>query len=249
MVDSEPARVRVRVYGALRYFTEEAEQDVPIGQPRSVKDLLESLGVPHPEIDLVVVNGEVVGFDRTVGAGDRVAAYPPWHGVELDSPVRPAPPAPRFVLDVHLGTLARRLGILGLDVDYETDRDDVTLARIAVEDDRILLTRDRQLLMRREVVHGYCPRSDDPDEQLLEVVRRFVSEDDLAPFTRCPTCNEALQAAAKADVVDQLGPHTRATHDHFHRCPGCGRVFWPGTHVDALAPVVEAARTAARRPA
>lgn len=247
MVSDEPGRIRVRVYGALQFFTEEAEQDVPIGAPRSVKDLLESLGIPHPEIDLVVVNGEVVDFARAVGAGDRVAAYPPWHGMDLPSPVRPPPPAPRFVLDVHLGTLARRLGVLGLDVDYATDRDDVALARIAVEEDRILLTRDRQLLMRREIVHGYCPRSDDPDEQLMEVVGRFVTEDDLAPFTRCPSCNEPLHPVPKAKVLDQLGPHTQATHDDFHRCPDCGRVFWPGTHVDALAPVVEAARASARR--
>ena len=246
MGDAEPGRVRVRTYGALRFFTEQDEQEVPVGAPRSVKDLLESLGVPHPEIDLVVVNGEVVGFDRTVMAGDRVAAYPPWHGVDLDSPVRPPPPAPRFVLDVHLGTLARRLGVLGLDVDYSTDRDDVALARIAVEQDRVLLTRDRQLLMRREIIHGYCPRSDDPDEQLLEVVRRFVTEEDLAPFTRCPTCNDLLETVSKAAVVAQLGPHTRATHDDFRCCPGCGRAFWPGSHVDALRPLVEQARSVAR---
>lgn len=246
MGDDEPGHVRVRLYGDLEYFADAAEQDVPVGAPRSVKDLLESRGVPHPEIDLVVVNGEVVGFDRAVRAGDRVAAYPPWHGVDLPSPVRPAPPAPRFVLDVHLGTLARRLRILGLDTDYATDRDDATLARIAVEDGRILLTRDRALLMRRAVVHGYCPRSDDPDEQLLEVVSRFVTVEDLAPFTRCPGCNEVLEEVAKADVLDQLGPHTQATHDDFRRCPVCGRAFWPGSHVEAMSGVVAAARAVAR---
>lgn len=247
MSDGEPERVQVRVYGGLRFFTDAAELSVPVGARRSVKDLLESLGVPHPEIDLVVVNGEVVGFDRLVGAEDRVAAYPPWHGVDLPSPLRPAAPDVRFVLDVHLGTLARRLGVLGLDVDYATDRDDVALVRIATEEDRILLTRDRRLLMRREVVHGYCPRSDDPDEQLLEVVARFVDEDDLAPFSRCPSCNAQLSPVPKADVLDHLGPHTRATHDAFQQCPGCGRVFWPGSHVEALAPVVAAARAVARR--
>ncbi|MDZ7775358.1 MAG: MoaD/ThiS family protein [Bacteroidales bacterium] len=127
MADDGPGRVRVRVHGDLRFFTDAAEQDVPVGAPRSVKDLLESLGVPHPEIDLVVVDGEVVGFDRPVTAGDRVAAYPPWPAVDLPSPVRPPRPASRFVLDVHLGTLARRLGVLGLDVDYATDRDDAAL--------------------------------------------------------------------------------------------------------------------------
>lgn len=240
-----PERVRVRVYGDLQFFTDEPEQDVPIGQPRSVKDLLESVGVPHPEIAVVVVNGTVVGFDQRVRGGDRVAAYPPWHTLDVAPSVQPPRPAPRFVLDVHLGTLARRLGVLGLDVDYATDRDDVALARIAEEDDRVLLTRDRQLLMRSSIRHGYCPRSDDPDEQVLEVVRRFLTEDDLAPFTRCPACNDELAAVAKEDVLDAIGPHTRATQDEFHRCPACDRVFWPGSHVDALAPLVERARHAA----
>ncbi len=245
MIDTSPERVRVRVYGDLRFFTGQDEQDVPIGEPRSVKDLLESVGVPHPEIDVVVVNGDVVGFDRTVRGGDRVAAYPPWHAVDVGSPVRRPRPAPRFVLDVHLGTLARRLGVLGLDVDYATDRDDAALARIADEHGRILLTRDRQLLMRREIVHGYCPRSDDPDEQVLEVVRRFVTADDLAPFTRCPRCNHELVEVPKQQVLDRIGPHTRATQDDFRTCPGCDRVFWPGSHVEALAPLVEQAREVA----
>lgn len=246
MAEEAPGHVHVRVYGDLQWFVDQPEQEVPVGAPRSVKDLLESLGVPHPEIDLVVVNGEVTGFGHAVQAGDRVAAYPPWHAVDVDSPVRPPRPAPRFVLDVHLGTLARRLGVLGLDVDYATHRDDATLARIAADEDRILLTRDRQLLMRAEVVHGYCPRSDDPDTQLLEVVGRFVATDELAPFTRCPDCNTRLEPVAKADVLDAIGPHTQATHDQFHRCPTCARVFWPGSHVEALGAVVDAARDAAR---
>lgn len=246
VVDTSPERVRVRVYGDLRFFTDQDEQEVPIGEPRSVKDLLESVGVPHPEIDVVVVNGDVVGFDRLVLGGDRVAAYPPWHAVDVESPVRQPRPEPRFVLDVHLGTLARRLGVLGLDVDYDTDRDDVALARIATEQDRILLTRDRRLLMRSEIVHGYCPRSDDPDEQVLEVVRRFVAQDDLAPFTRCPRCNEELVEVPKQDVLHRIGPHTQATQDDFRSCPACDRVFWPGSHVDALAPLVDQAQEVAR---
>jgi hypothetical protein len=244
-VDTTPERVRVRVYGDLQFFTDEPELEVPIGAPRSVKDLLASVGVPHPEIAVVVVNGTAVGFDQRVRGGDRVAAYPPWHTLEVAPSVQRPRPAPRFVLDVHLGTLARRLGVLGLDVDYATDRDDDALARIADEQDRVLLTRDRQLLMRTTVRHGYCPRSDDPDEQVLEVVRRFVAEDDLAPFSRCPACNDELVAVAKEEVVDEIGPHTRATQDVFRRCPACDRVFWPGSHVDALEPLVDRAREAA----
>ena len=238
-------RATVRVYGDLRFFTGRAEQEVPVGSPRSVKDLVESIGVPHPEIGLLVCDGRIVGFDHTVTGGDRVAAYPPLRSLPVDSPTRPPPPAPRFVLDVHLGTLARRLGVLGLDVDYATDRDDVELARVADEEDRILLTRDRRLLMRSRVRHGYCPRSDDPDQQVLEVVERFVGPDDLDPFSRCPTCNTELLEVAKADVLDEIGPHTRATQDVFRRCPACERVYWPGSHVEQLGELVERARDVA----
>ena len=238
-------RTTVRVYGDLRFFTDRPEQEVPVGSPRSVKDLVESIGVPHPEIGLLVCDGRIVGFDHTVTGGDRVAAYPPLRSLAVDSPTGPPPPAPRFVLDVHLGTLARRLGVLGLDVDYATDRDDVQLARIADEEDRILLTRDRRLLMRSRVRHGYCPRSDDPDQQVLEVVERFVDTGDLAPFTRCPVCNEHLVEVPKADVVDEIGPHTRATQEAFRRCPDCRRVFWPGSHVEQLDELVARARQAA----
>lgn len=240
--DPGPGRVRVRVYADLQWFTDAAEQHVPVGAPRSVKDLVESVGVPHPEIGLVVCDGEVVGFDHRVTAGDRVAVYPPPRSLDLESPTRRDPPAPRFVLDVHLGTLARRLGVLGLDADYATDRDDVELARIADEEDRVLLTRDRRLLMRSRVRYGFCPRSDDPDTQVLEVVERFVSADDLAPFSRCPVCNDRLAVVATADVFDDIGQHTRATHDAFRRCPTCGRVFWPGTHVEQLTALVERVR-------
>lgn len=228
--------VAVRFYADLIELAGAPHVDVPFGAPRSVKDLIESLGVPHPEVALILVEGEAVGFDHPVAAGDRVAVFPPFRRLDLGgvTTVTPPPPAPRFVLDVHLGTLTRRLRVLGFDCWYRTDADDDELAAVAVDEERVLLTRDRGLLMRRVVVHGYCPRSDDPEVQALEVVRRYDLSGAARPFTRCVRCNGELQRVPKADVIDLLPPRTRVEHHDFTRCTSCGRVFWPGSHRGAL---------------
>lgn len=245
------AMVTLRIYGELRDFVD-ADRDgvvlVPTGAPRSIKDVVESAGIPHPEIDLLVVEGSSVGFDHLLSGGERVAVYPPFHSVDLGitSLVRPPAPVPRFVCDVHLGRLTRRLRILGFDTWYDTDAGDEELARIAVDDARILLTRDRGLLMRRVVTHGYCPRSDDADVQAAEVLRRFDLVDAVAPFTRCARCNGLLHAVDKAAVIDRLPPRTRMEHERFARCADCGHVYWPGSHTTRIARFIASARGAAR---
>lgn len=229
-------RTRVRFYAELADLAGDGEVEAPFGEPRSVKDLVESLGVPHPEIALVLVDDEPVGFDHLLSGGERVAVFPPFHGIDLAGvrTVAPPPVEPRFVLDVHLGTLTRRLRLLGFDSWYRTDADDDELATVAVDDRRILLTRDRGLLMRRVVSHGYCPRSDDPELQALEVIRRFDLVSRMAPLTRCVNCNGELAPVDKADVLDLLPPRTRVEFDEFARCGRCGQVYWPGSHVDAV---------------
>ena len=228
----------MRLYGDLTYFAD-ADRDgvvrVPAGGPRSVKDLVESIGVPHPEVGLLVIDHVPAPFERRVTAGQRVAVYPPLHELVPTDTLRPTPPDPRrFVLDVHLGTLARRLRTLGFDCWYSTDADDPTLAAVAVEQDRILLTRDRGLLMRGEIVHGYCPRSDAPDVQLREVVRRYELAPRIAPFSRCVRCNAVLDEVALDEVYDDIPPRTRVEHTEFARCPTCGQIYWPGSHHEAL---------------
>lgn len=227
----------VRCYAELVDLAGRPEVAVPIGTPRSVKDVVESIGVPHPEVALLLVDGVPVGFDAPIRGGERIAAYPPFHDLEVPDAPTLAPPWPdprRFVLDVHLGTLTRRLRLLGFDCWYRTDADDVELARVAVTEDRILLTRDRGLLMRREIVHGYCPRSDDPEVQAEEVVHRFGLRERAAPLTRCVVCNGELEPVALEAVADRVPPRSRAAFDRFARCAGCGQVFWPGSHVDDL---------------
>ena len=229
-------RIDVRFYGDLADLAGDALLRVPIGEPRSVKDLIESVGVPHPEVALILVDDQPVDFDHLVEGGERVAVYPPFHDLDLGATVAvfPEPIAPRFVLDVHLGTLTRRLRLLGFDCWYRNDTEDAELARVAVDQDRILLTRDRQLLMRRVIVHGYCPRSSDPDTQALEVVRRYQLADRIEPFSRCVNCNGEVAPVAKAEVLDELPPKTRQAFDDFARCQGCGQVYWPGSHLEAV---------------
>jgi uncharacterized protein len=238
-------RTHVRCYAELVDLSGEPEIEVLVGSARSVKDLVESIGVPHVEVGLLVVDGRAVGFEHQVAGGERVAVYPPFHGLRLDPSIDLFPPPPdprRFVLDVHLGTLARRLRLLGFDTWYRTGTHDTELARVATDEDRILLSRDRGLLMRRSVVHGYCPRSDDPRLQALEVADRYDLGPRVRPYTRCIPCNGRLLPVSRDDVLEVLPPRTRVEHDRFVRCEGCDQVYWPGSHVDAMATFVDDVR-------
>jgi hypothetical protein len=148
----------------------------------------------------------------------------------------------KFVLDGHLGTLARTLRLLGLDVFYMNAAEDRQLLDIMQRDDRALITRDRRLLMHSIVEHGYCPRSGDGEEQTIEVLRRFDLESAIAPFSRCLECNAPLETVEKNDVIEQLEPLTKIYYQDFRRCPGCGKVFWGGSHFDKLRQRVEEIR-------
>ena len=241
-------RIDVRFYGDLADLAGEALVTAPMGEPRSVKDLIESVGVPHPEVALILVDDQPVDFDHLVVGGERVAVYPPFHELAPSSAVSvlPDPIAPRFVLDVHLGTLTRRLRLLGFDCWYRNDTEDAELAQVAVEEQRILLTRDRQLLMRRVIAHGYGPRSSDPDTQALEVIRRYDLAARIAPFSRCVNCNGEVAPVAKVDVIDELPSRTREAFDDFVRCCGCRQVYWPGSHLEAVDGFLSRVRSEAR---
>jgi hypothetical protein len=200
-------------------------------EPASVKDRIEAHGVPHTDVEFIQVNGEPVDFSYGVRDGDRVSVYPFMAVVENPRPVRPPYPRGRFVLDQHLGRLAAYLRLLGLDcIHYQTFADD-EIVRVALAEDRVLLSRDKRLLMRRAVVHGGFVHATDPFEQVPEVLRRFPAPEHIAPFTRCMACNGVLRAAAREEVEDRLLPDTRLYYREFRECPSCRRVFWDGSHV------------------
>lgn len=239
------SQVTIRIYGPLNDFLPVANRHVarPVSfaGPRSVKDVIEGLGVPHPEIDVILVNGESVPFEFGVRDTDRIAVFPRFHTIDISgvTNVRPRPDTMRFVVDGHLGKLARGLRLVGLDAICPEAEDDA-LATCAAREGRILLTRDRELLKRRLVTHGYFVRDTRPQRQLVEVLQRFGPLA-LEPFSRCLRCNTELVEVSKAAVEPMLPPRIREQHHRFHTCRGCGRVYWQGSHWTRLVHAVDAA--------
>jgi len=216
-------------------------------ETQTVKDLVESYGIPHTEVEVILVDGVSVEFGHRPSAGQRVSVYPVFESFDVRPLIRLRPEPlreTRFVLDGHLGTLARRLRLLGFDCRYVPDTGDDELVELALAERRILLTRDRFLLRRRRVTHGYLLRSDRPAEQVREVVRRFQLGGSIEPYTRCPACNGRLLAVAKATIEHRLPPGTRRSYDDFRSCPDCGRDYWRGAHHARLQQLVTDARSA-----
>jgi uncharacterized protein len=209
--------------------------------PASVKDVIEAVGVPHPEVGVILVNGMPVEFAHIVHGGDRVSVYPEFRTLDV-SPLprlRPSLHSFRFVLDGHLGRLATYLRMLGFDCSYETDCDDKQLAQISHDQQRILLTRDCGLLKRSAVVYGYFVRATEPNRQVVEVVKRFNLSSAASPFSRCLTCNSLLQAASKQSIIERLEPRTRQYHAEFQSCPECNRIYWAGSHYEHMQAFVQ----------
>ena len=243
-------RVTIRFYEELNDFLEPSRRkrdiDAVFPERRSVKDLVESFGVPHVEVDLILINGESVDFSRIVADGDRISVYPVFESIDIGpvTRLRPEPlREPRFVLDVHLRKLARRLRLLGFDVDFSPDRDDAALADIAEAEERILLSRDRQLLVRRKVARGLYIRNTDPEKQVAEVLDRLDLRGRCRPFTRCIECNEMIESL-DPDVpggaeAAGIPPGVRAWCREYYRCRGCGRIYWKGSHYGKLVKTVE----------
>ncbi len=203
---------------------------VPWPGRAAIKDTIEALGVPHPEVAAIVVNGAPVTFSYLVQPDDAIQVYSAAAALQTGLPLLQPWPAPRFVSDVHLGRLAEYLRLLGFDTLYRNDYDDPELAEIACSDMRILLTRDLDLLKRSCVVYGYYVRTTKPKQQVIEVLQRFDCFAAARPFQRCSRCNGMLEPVDKAAVVKLLPPRVQLEHERFQRCTGCGQIYWPGSH-------------------
>jgi len=210
-------------------------------QGSTVKHEIEALGVPHTAVEVILANGTSVDFSYRLRGGDHISVYPMFESLDI-SPilrVRARPLRdPRFVLDVHLGRLARHLRLLGFDAAYGNEATDDELVLTSVGERRTLLTRDVGLLKRGAITHGYYVRARDPGQQAAEVVRRFDLRRLVSPFGRCLHCNGVLREASKVEVLDRLQPRTRLYYDEFRLCIACGRVYWKGSHYEHLARVV-----------
>ena len=209
---------------------------------RSIKDLIESFGVPHVEIDLILANGNSIDFSYIINDADRFSVYPVFETLSIEgvTHLRPRPLRDlKFVLDVHLGKLARRLRLLGFDVDYNNRRDDEELANISHDANRILLTRDRQLLKRKNVSKGFIIRDTNPEEQILEIIRRLDLQPLFKPFSRCIECNGIIEKVSPLKgtfcvIKNRIPQGVLSWCNEFYLCRACAKIYWKGSHYDRL---------------
>ena len=214
----------------------------------SLKHLIEGMRVPHTEVGHVIVNGESKSLAYWAQDGDVIEIYPvncvkPWFTNSIPCNVQYVPP--RFILDNHLGKLAIYLRMFGFDTLYRNDYQDDELAELASLQERILLTRDRGLLMRREIVFGYFIRSMMLEEQVIEVLQRYQIIEIISPFKRCLRCNDILLPVDKALILDRLEPLTRKYYDEFHQCQGCLQVYWKGSHYERMLKIINVLKSKA----
>ncbi|HZD54434.1 MAG TPA: Mut7-C RNAse domain-containing protein [Woeseiaceae bacterium] len=238
-----------RFYAELNDFLPAEERQVAFhhsfeGTP-SVKDTIEAIGIPHTEIDVILVNDRSVDFTYRLRGGERVSVYPVFERFDIAdvTRLRPAPlRITSFVADVHLGTLARYLRLLGFDTTWERDLSDENIVERSAREERIILTRDRAILRHGRVTHGYWLRAIDPLRQLDEVVRALHLQRAIRPYTRCMECNGVLRDAAPAEVAGDVPRRVLELHREFSKCDGCARVYWAGSHRKRLDAVVRRIR-------
>jgi uncharacterized protein with PIN domain len=229
-------------------FYEELNEFLPRGKRKqissytfsgapSVKDAIEAQGIPHVEVDLILVNGISVDFSYKLRNEDSVSVYPVFESFDI-TPVTHLREKPlrdlKFVLDVHLGKLARYLRLTGFDTLYKNGYDDKDIIQISLEDERIILTHDLELLKNKLVTRGYWIRSQYPDEQLKEILQRFDAKNSLMLFKRCMECNTLLRDISKKDIIERLPLRTREYFHEFKNCPGCNRIYWKGSHYERM---------------
>jgi len=235
------AQVQLRFYEELNDFLPPERRKIAfthaLTRRTSVKDLIESCGVPHTEVELILANGRSVDFSYIVKAGDSISVYPVFESLDVsplirlrDKPLR----HPRFVVDANLGQLARYLRLLGFDAIYRNDFTDRDVARIASKEKRIVLTRDRALLQHKIITRGYFVRAVKPREQVREILSRLDLYRALRPFTRCLRCNGELEDVDKNAVLHQLEPKTKKYYHRFRRCKACGQAYWKGSHFNRM---------------
>jgi uncharacterized protein len=201
----------------------------------AIKDAIEALGIPHTEVLMIIVNDRPVGFDYPLGDDDEVDVFPFEESAEESQEMSSIKPGQvKFILDVHLGKLAKSLRMLGLDTIYESNLSDKTIAEIAALEDRIVLTRDVGLLKHKAITYGYWLRSQNSDEQLSEVIKRYNLSSQAKPFTKCIACNGDIKQVSKDHVLEMLPPKTKDYFNEFFQCKNCNRVYWKGSHYERM---------------
>lgn len=230
-----------RFYEELNDFLPEEKRKIRFaydftGIP-SVKDIIEALGVPHTEVDLILVNGISVNFSFRINDNDDISVYPVFEtfDITLVQHLRPEPLRnPAFILDVHLGSLAKYMRMTGLDAFYNNSYNADEIVDISLRQNRAILTSDRKILKRNDVTHGYWVRNKNTTEQLREIIMHFHLEGKLNPFIRCIMCNQLLLEIKKEEVINEIPPKVNLWAEEFKKCPACGKVYWKGSHYSRM---------------
>ena len=238
--------IRLRFYAELNNFLPRSERQksfyYSFPGPITVKEVIESMKVPPAEVDLILVNGKSVGFDYHVNNSDYISVYPVFEHFNISSvsmlrkvPLR----ITRFILDAHLGKLAKYLRMFGFDTLYKNDYPDKTIRQTAAQESRIILTRDRDLLNHKDVTHGYYVRSIDPKDQLTEIMAKFDLYPQAKPFSRCLNCNNVLLSINKEEIAGLIDPDTFRIYNEFFKCMSCDKIFWKGSHYQHMKEFME----------
>jgi uncharacterized protein len=230
-------KIYLRFYEELNDFLPEEKRKKRFAHnyidKTSVKDLIESLGIPHTEVDLILVNRKSVNFKYLINDEDDISVYPVFESFNITEVqhLRPKPlRKPKFVSDVHLGRLTKYLRMMGLDVSYKNNFNDDEIVKLSLKERRAILTKDRGILKRNEVTHGYWIRTIKVEEQVEEVLKRFDLQKEIKEFTRCIECNKLLKPIKKEAIINQLPPKVTQSQNEFFHCPSCNKVYWKGTH-------------------
>lgn len=235
------ATATLRFYAELNDFLpgDRRQRDWPLRfhAPAPARHLIETCGVPHTEVELLIRDGQSIDLETPIGDRERLAVYPMLEALDV-RPLLRLRPEPlrrlRFLADAHLGALARRLRMLGFDTLWYNDLGDAALAERTSRERRILLTRDRALLMRQSVTHGCYLRQTDTEAQLSELIERLQLCAEIAPFTRCLVCNGRLEAIDATEAENEIPEHILRRVSALWRCHGCTRLYWKGSHWDAM---------------
>jgi uncharacterized protein with PIN domain len=233
--------IRLRFYAELNNFLpvnlHQRAFDYSFPGPITVKEVIESMKVPFSEVDLILINGEPVDFNFPVSDQDYISVYPVFEQFDISgiSQLRKIPlRTSRFILDAHLGKLAKYLRMAGFDTLYENNYSDNTIREIASSESRIILTRDRDLLTSKNVTHGYYVRNIHSREQMAEVVQKFDLYSRIEPFTRCLICNSELREIDKKEIPDEIDADTKRIFNEFFYCDHCKKIYWKGSHYERM---------------
>ena len=231
----------IKFHGYLNDFLRSVKRNkfchIMVSGHQTIKDIIESMGIPHVEVDVILVNKSSVNFKYRIRERDRAEVYGSGNKVRRKNlyhlqvvPLK----YPRFILDEHLGKLASKLRMIGIDSCLFNGKTDKDLVEQALRKRRIILTRDVELLKRSIIKRGYWVRNDDPAKQVTEIYNRFHLEKVLKPFHRCLVCNGLIIKVNKEEVAAQIPPGSRSRFDEYFRCSSCGKIYWKGSHYEKM---------------